>query len=145
MDGETTDASINTVTASGFTAAAALPSGTYRWISLAEVDGFSKAAKFNAQDAFSNLGLSAGLVLLKRIEATSDWFDWDIVRSPRNVISEDLYVQSSVGQNSSLIRVDIVSNGMKSRAASGNNPNVPGATYVTFNLAAFPFRYANAR
>ena len=148
---ETTDATISAVTASGFTVAAALPAGTYRWVSFAEGDGvklFKHAANASADGPFDQLGLSPASVLLKKqlgaVAANSVVFDVarDSVNLSNLIISPNAAAAESVGTGTSL---DIVSNGLKIRGAGLELNYAVGYAYVGLAFAAFPFRYANAR
>lgn len=144
---ETTDASISSITASSFVAAAALPSGTYRWISIAEMDGGVRFLKNigngSATDgAFGAAGVSPLLAIGKcSIGTTSEWNVHDNARSPTNQDSNTLQLQSTGGEGSNAT-IDKVSSGIKSRSASFN---ASGFTYLYVLFPAFTFRYANAR
>lgn len=144
--GETVDASIGNVTASGFTAASTLPSGTYRWISLAETGGFislgSYIANSSADGPFVNAMLSPALSLQKSTSGSATRLK-DSARTPTNVaqIAFDLDLPNAEDSNANSI--DNVSNGLKERAADAMN--VAPQKYITLLVAAFPFRYANAR
>lgn len=143
---ETTDASINTVTASGFTAASTLPSGTYRWISIAELSGFislnSYIANSSADGPFVNAGLSPAFSLQKSTSGSATRIK-DIARTPNNLaqIAFDLNLPAAEDPNANSI--DKVSNGIKERA--NDAMNVSAQKYITLLIAAFTFRYANAR
>lgn len=145
---ETTDATISAVTSSGFTVAAALASGTYRWVAIAEVEGFIKLSKYTGNGAvdgpFVHTNGRSGFDLVKRISAaTENWTQWDDSRTPNNVAAETGYLNqtSGTGDNSA----DRNSNGLKIRATSASQVNTGSAAYVGLHIAAFPFRYANAR
>lgn len=146
--GETTDATINTVTASGFTVAAALASGTYRWIALADTDGLLKIGKHTGNAStdgpFDHTGMAPGIFLCKLIaNAGAFWTVNDIARSKANPSSETL-LPCTTGAEGSGAAVDLLSNGAKVRTVSGNY-NDSGGSYLYAAFAAFPFRYANAR
>ena len=152
MTAETTDATISAVTASGFTVAAALPAGTYRWIALAETDVglklFKHAANAVADGPFDQLGHAPLFVLLKKhigaVAANSVVFD--VARDPDNltnlIVSPNATAAETVGTGTSL---DIVSNGLKIRGAGLELNYAAGYSYVGLSIAATPFRYANAR
>lgn len=152
---ETVDATLGTVLTNSFVVAAALASGTYRWIALAEVDGFFKLGKYtgnaNADGPFASTGQAGMLWTVKRADSTSNWQDYDRARRPYNVDFYELAFNSTAEENSASLNidtnVDIVSNGFKLRSGvlTGEGANVNGATYVYFEFAAFPFRYANAQ
>lgn len=147
-NGETTDASINTVTAGGFTAAAALPSGTYRWISIADMAGGAALRRYdsnnNSDGTFINCDQSIELAFIKTYNKAGNWFAFDSKRNPTNVVNTYLMPQSANG-DATLTSLDFVSNGVKLRL-SGQDPNsTAGDDYVMVSFPAFPFRYANAR
>lgn len=145
---ETTDATISSVTASGFAVAAAIASGTYRWISFAEVDGFLKLWKYIANGStdgpFHNDGLSASATWWKDADTgTNNWHDHDIARDPYNQSNANLIINLSDAE-SSLHGMDMTSAGVKLRNSTSGS-NLSGAKHVGISFAAFPFRYANAR
>lgn len=145
--GETTDATINTVTASGFTVAAALASGTYRWISLAEVDGFLKLGKFtgngSADGPAPNTEMLSRLITTKRTDAAASWRQVDSVINSGNPMSTFLHPNLTNGDGTAAI-CDDLSNGFKVRTSDVAD-NASAGTYVYLTIAAAPFRYANAR
>lgn len=148
---ETTDASISSVTATGFTAAAALPSGTYRWIALAECDGFLKLSKHigngSADGPRDYAGFRPAFSMFKCTNNANAMLNYDNARDQYNAESAYLLPASNsleyVGSGSTDVH-DFVSSGMKGRA-SNTGINTSGNTYVNLMIAAFPFRYANAR
>lgn len=149
---ETTDATINSVTDSGFTVAAAMATGTYRWISLAEVDGCLMLTKHDANAAvdgpFASHGLSPAFSLFKKkigaIAASGVVFD--AARNPSNLtnllLSLDTTAAEVTGTGTS---IDQVSNGSKMRGAGLEINYASGYSYVSLHFASFPFRYSNAR
>lgn len=147
--GETADSSINTVTASGFTVDGSLPSGTYRWLSLAEVEGLTKIGKYsgngNADGTFINFGASPALELNKdpMPGGNGSWFTMATKLHGPNVETNTFFMNSTTNNASGYLR-DSVSNGRKHRFAAGS-PNGAGRDYVYLVIGAFPFRYANAR
>lgn len=154
---ETTDASINTVTASGFTAAAALPSGTYRWISIAETADFARLWKSTGNGTttdgrFVLVGFAPALDLYKRADVAAPWSAHDSTRSA-NVNVLELQLNATQGENAVTdpdpAALDLVSNGVKVRTTMTDTnaaySNANGGIYVGLSIAAFPFRYANAR
>lgn len=156
---ETTDGSISAVTASGFTVAAALPSGTYRWVSLAETGGFLKLGKYtgngNANGPFIGAGMTPGLMSLKKISggtfamSFSDWVVFDTARNSSNLVSNYLLfnnTQAEVDGSPVVVdrKLDSTTGGAKIRAAY-EDTNLNGGAFVYLFIAAFPFGYANAR
>jgi hypothetical protein len=145
---ETTDASISGVTSNGFTVAAALPSGTYRWISLAELDGFirlaSHAANNSADGPYVAAGMAVGLAITKsKTGIAGDCEVHDTTRDKANPSTSRLWLNTT-GAETSNVPVDLLSSGWKARDNS-TNTNSSGATYADIFIAAAPFRYANAR
>lgn len=154
---ETTDASINTVTASGFTAASTLPSGTYRWISIAETPDFIKLWRSigngtSTDGRFAFSCFPPALDLCKRADVAAPWSVHDTARSA-NVNVLELQLNATQGENSATdpdpAAIDLVSNGTKVRTNMGDTnaaySNANGGAYIGLSIAAFPFRYANAR
>lgn len=145
---ETTDASINTVTSSGFTIAAALPTGNYRWIALAESDGFMKLGKYvgnGSADGPFNAANSPALTITKLSQSgTSGWGVIDATRDKGNPSGSSMSFELTAGETSGTNYLDQLANGFKLRQ-SAFNANVAGTTQVFISIAALPFRYANAR
>jgi len=145
---ETVDATISAVTTSGFTVAAALASGTYRWLTLAEVDGFLKLFKYTGNGAADGT-FSAGsgtplFIMQKRTDAAGGWYNYDAVRDVGNPSGSPLYWYLNNAEAAFTATYDFVSNGIKNRR-TGPDQNATGGVYVGFSINAFPFRYANAR
>lgn len=153
--GETVDATISSVNSSGFTVAAALASGTYRWISIAEIDGFIKLGKYAGNGVSDGPFVSEGLCpvfsLTKSPSAAGanyEWYVFDSKRDVDNVITgSDLEMNSTNAEGISKpsYALDYVSNGRKLRSFSEGINYTSGFNYVHLSIAAFPFRYANAR
>lgn len=154
---ETTDASIGSVSASGFTAAAALPSGTYRYISIAETADFIKLWRstgngVSGDGRFVTTGFPPAFDLYKRADVAGPWSMHDSVRSA-NVNVIELQLNSTQAENGGTdpdpAAIDLVSSGTKVRTTMTDTnaaySNASGGSYVGFSIAAFPFRYSNAR
>lgn len=158
---ETVDASISTVLSNGFVAAAALASGTYRWIALAEAEGFLKCVKWVANESpdgpFSADGFMPQLMICKPSNLTGAYSGWMLVdglRMPYNAINPAAVAnqpnttaaegtrEGGSWQSSGL---DFFSNGIKIRNNNGEMNGTISDTIVGVTIAAFPFRYANAR
>lgn len=149
MAAETTDATISTVTAGGFTVAAALATDVYRWMAFAETTGFLKLGAYTGNNAspdgpFGNLGGSPLFFLQKNAgNAETSWRLFDSVRSPRNPAQALLfptfnYAEESLTANAT----DLVSNGFKLRTT---DTALNQAVKNVFMAVLAPFRYANAR
>ena len=147
---ETTDATISNVTASGFTVAAALPSGTYRWISLSEVDGFLKLFKDTGNGStdgpYDALSMMPGLYARKlSVGPTASWHVFDAARNKGNVCDKVIYFDAADAEVTETVNlVDLDSGGAKLRGTH-TYTNGSGSTFVGIAIADFPFRYANAR
>lgn len=147
QNAETTDASISAVTASGFTVAAALASGTYRWISFAEVEGFLKLWKYVANGSsdgpFHNDGLAPVATWWRDADTgTNNWHAHDTARDPYNQSNANLVINLS-DVESSQHGIDMTSSGIKLRTSTSGS-NLSGAKHVGISFGQ-PFRYANAR
>jgi len=146
---ETTDPTIGSVTASGFTVAASIPTGTYRWIAIEEIEGFTKLGKYagnSSTDGPSNYCLeSPAFNAVKVISGyTNDWINWDSAREKANVQNSGLFFNSNAPESvAASEQIDALGNGFKLRSSS-SRVNL-GGMYVYLSIAAFPFRYANAR
>ena len=119
---------------------------------FASVDGFSKVGSFigngSTDGPMVHLGFRPAWVMLKRIDAASEWNIWDIKRNPgeqplareirANLDSDETSYQHPTRSN------DFLSNGFKMRT-SDTDHNASGGTYVYLAFAKAPFKYANAR
>lgn len=148
--GETTDASISAVTASSFTAAAALPSGRYRYISIAETAGLSKMQKHSGNNSSDGPLLGSdflpGFLYVKRINVGGDnHVVFDAARNSTNPVNNVLLLNLPDAElsNSTTNLADFTSVGAKLRG-TGTNTNTTAASYVSLMFAAALFRYSNA-
>ena len=151
---ETTDATISAVTASGFTVAAALASGTYRWVALAETEGFLKLFKYTGNASADGpsvyFGLSPAMLFVKNTSAGKIWLDLDSARRSYNLNDLKLSPGTTDPENgggmggAGINAADLVSNGIKIRN-NASEINQSSLIHVGIAFAAFPFRYANAR
>lgn len=148
---ETADATISAVNSSGFTVAAALASGTYRWIALAETDGFislrSYVGNSSIDGPFYGASQQPGFIIEKGVTgSTANWNVHDTLRDPGNVADAALYTNLTVADDPSNpnVQLDINANGVKVRHFVSPY-NVNGSKYISLMIGGFPFRYANAR
>lgn len=148
---ETTDATIGSIATNSFGVAAALASGTYRWIAFAEVAGFLKLSKHianaNANGPFDYDDLLPSFCYFKnKTVASTNHVILDNVRDPYNQAGTSLMLNSSGGDNAVQTNeyVDMVSNGAKIRTTQADLNNTTNEI-VYMHIAGFPFRYANAR
>lgn len=144
---ETTDATISTVTTSGFTVAAALATGTYRWISFAETKGFlslwSYIANGSADGPCHSDGVLPSAVWWRdATTGTNNWHLHDSARDPYNPSNLNLIFNLSDAE-SSQHGMDFLAAGAKLRnSSSGSNLSGTKQIGVTFGQS---FRYANGR
>jgi hypothetical protein len=82
------------------------------------------------------------MILVKRVDSTSNWFMWDSTRSPINVGSNTLYADLANAADTSTVAVDFLSNGFKIRSAT--LANVSGGRYVFAAWAENSFAFGNA-
>lgn len=146
-DAETTDATISSVTASGFTVAAALASGIYRWIVISEISGLiklsSRLGSSSTNGPFSNDEIASNFIIEKCKDVAGEHTEFfDTARNPSNPVSSELRMNLPNGENTGTAILDSTSSGVKWRVSSA--PNVSGRNYVGIHIGQ-PFRYANAR
>lgn len=142
--GETTDATIGTILSNSFTVAAALASGTYRWIAFAEVSGFLSLSNYTANGSADGPVGNVGLLpvfMLQRSTSGSSCRVKDSVRSPYNVGSISFNLNDNTAQDTNSNSVDRLSIGFKERA--NDAMNVSGQKFITLAIGQ-AFRYANA-
>ena len=123
--------------------------GTYIAYCFHSVEGYSKVGSYtgngNADGPFVYLGFRPAWIMIKRVDASSPtgWTILDDKRVGYNVANAELFANTK-GAEEANNRNDLVSNGYKGRATSGN-VNTDGSTYQYYAVAASPFKYANAR
>jgi len=105
--------------------------------------GFSYTGNGSTDGVFVYLGLRAKLLLIKRTNATGNWYLWDTVRNTYNVVGEELYPNLS-NAAATATDLDILSNGFKMRSTAADF-NASGGTYIGFAWAEAPFAYSRAR
>jgi hypothetical protein len=164
MSAETVDASIGTVLSNSFVAAAALASGTYRWVALAEVDGFLKLTKWIANADLNGPFMAAThmpeMMICKPSNLTgagNGWMLMDGVRGAYNAINPASVANQPNTTAAEGTRaawpggfwqstgLDFLSNGLKIRNNNGEMNGTVGDVIVGLTIAHAPFRYANAR
>jgi len=114
---------------------------------FAGVEGFSKFGSYesnnNADGPFIWCGFKPAYLLLKCVDAVTNWEVRDSARSPYNVASARLLPNSSSEEDSSLT-VDFLSNGFKLVAANAAiNPSTATVIFAAFSET--PFKTATAR
>jgi hypothetical protein len=124
-------------------------SGTHVAYCFAPVAGYSSFGSYtgngSADGPFVYTGFRPAFVLMKRSDATSDWWILDNKRSAAyNVVDGFLYPNGSGGE-AVAAALDILSNGFKMRRTSPTDVNANGGTYIYAAFAEHPFQYARAR
>lgn len=118
------------------------------------VDGYSKVGSYTGNGSsdgpFVYTGFRPAFLLMKRTNATSNWYTWDAKRDVDNGIR--LYIRPNLsnaegGTSSGQQYFDFVSNGFKIVANSSafGDGNTSGATHIYLAFAEQPFKYSNAR
>lgn len=148
---ETADTTISAVGTSGFTVAAALPTGTYRWIALAERAGLIKLGKYIGNGLADGPTAWFGLRPLLSITKCADTLNtsnWDVHDGRRSVYNASQLVLQANSSGAEINNVghslDFVGYGLKVRTTS-NEYNESTKPYICVEFAEFPFKYANAR
>ena len=123
---------------------------TYVSYCFSEVEGYSKFGKYigngNSDGVFVYLGFSPAWVMYKNIEQNGgQWFIRDTKSHPDNPHNMNLAAESTQAEgHSSLIDIDLLSNGMKWRETNEGSNN-SGKDYIYFAFAESPFKYSRAR
>jgi hypothetical protein len=112
---------------------------------FAEIEGFSKFGSYTGNGSgdgpFVYCGGSPRFILIKRTDAASDWFIWDVERDSIN--PADAYLLSNTtGIETGTLGVDIISNGFKLRSTVAN---VSTGTYIFAAFMQNPFKYSTAK
>ena len=104
------------------------------------VPGFSKMGSYkgtgNANGPFVYTGFRPAMIIIKRIDATEDWWIHDDQRNPHNPVNKNLYPNSN-NATATETASDFLSNGFKLRT-SNQNWNDDGDTYVYWAWADQP-------
>ena len=112
---------------------------------FAEKKGYSKFGTYtgngNADGNFIYTGFKPALFIIKRTNAAADWEMYDNKRDGFNDDNPPLYANTT-GAEGSNDRIDILSNGFKIRASSGNL-GADGGTYIYLAFAEFPLVSSN--
>jgi hypothetical protein len=115
---------------------------------FAPVAGYSAFGSYtgngSSDGTFVFCGFRPKYVLIKRTNASNDWYIHDTSMSPFNVAKDNLLANSADSQGTSFNWLDIVSNGFKCRTAD-NGTNASGGTYIYVAFAENPFKNALAR
>jgi len=114
------------------------------------IEGYSKAGSYLGSGAadgpFIFTGFRPAFLLIKNSETGESWQLIDSTRSPHNVSNNVIYPNAAAEESAALAaaNTDLLSNGFKIRAASGNT-NDSGEIYIYLAFAESPFKFANAR
>jgi len=112
---------------------------TYVAYLFATCAGVSKCTAFTGTGTLQsiNCGFTAGsrFVLIKRTDAAGDWYVWDSARGLSSSTDPYLLLNSTAAEVTSTNWVDTTSTGFQVTAASGNNVNINGASYIALAIA----------
>ena len=119
---------------------------------FSEVAGYSKFGVYegnnDADGPFAWCGFRPAWLLIKRFDATEDWWILDVKRDTYNVVNHLLYANEPntepTPETTDNIPCDIISNGFKIRTANVNW-NALSGDYIFAAFAEQPFKYAAAR
>jgi hypothetical protein len=113
--------------------------GTYVNYLFATCAGVSKCTAFTGTGTLQtiNCGFTSGarFVLIKRTDSTGDWYVWDSSRGLSSSTDPYLLLNSTAAEVTSTNWVDTTSTGFQVTAASGNNVNINGASYIALAIA----------
>jgi hypothetical protein len=113
--------------------------GTYVAYLFATCAGVSKCTAFTGTGTLQtiNCGFTSGarFVLIKRTDSTGDWYVWDSSRGLSSSTDPYLLLNSTAAEVTSTNWVDTTSTGFQVTAASGNNVNINGASYIALAIA----------
>jgi len=117
--------------------------GTFVAYCFAEVKGFSKFGSYtgngSSDGTFIYTGFKPAFILTKKYsEAGDNWVIFDNKRAGYNVTNYRLYPNVSDAEETTVLPVDIVSNGFKFRLGTGNVNNT-GQSYIYAAFAENPF------
>jgi hypothetical protein len=106
---------------------------------FATCPGVSKVTNFTGTGALQtiNCGFTSGarFVLIKRTDSTGNWFVWDSSRGLSSSNDPYLLLNSTAAEVTSTNWVDTTSTGFQVTAASGNDVNINGASYIALAIA----------
>ena len=116
--------------------------GTYIAYCFAEKKGYSKFGSYtgngNADGTFIYTGFKPAFIIQKRYSSTGNWYLWDSVREPSNVVKKRLDADTNLAEASNYNTLDFLSNGFKFRDTN-NEWNGSGDSYIYMALAESPF------
>ena len=115
--------------------------GAYNYVAylFATCAGVSKCTSFTGTGTLQTIdcGFTSGsrFVLIKRTDSTGDWYVWDSSRGLSSSTDPYLLLNSTAAEVTSTNWVDTTSTGFQVTAASGNNVNINGASYIALAIA----------
>jgi hypothetical protein len=126
--------------------ASAVTQVAYCWAPIAGYSAFgSYTGNGLADGTFIYTGFRPRYVLIKRTDASADWFINDTSREPYNLMSVSMRANTADPEASGGgLAMDALSNGFKMRDA-GSGSNASSGTYIYAAFAENPLKYANAR
>ena len=108
---------------------------------FAEKTGYSKIGSYtgngNADGTFIYTGFKPAWVMIKRTDSTNNWIILDNKRDTDNPNNVELQANSTNAEDTSNIRLDMLSNGWKTRASTAAN-NASSGTYIYMAFAEQP-------
>ncbi len=108
---------------------------------FAPIQGYSSFGKYKGNGQgdgpFLYMGFKPRWVMFKRTDAGEEWYIYDTVRDPINVMDRKLFADINNAESQSET-LDFVSNGVKLRNSSSAF-NTNGGTYVYMAFAEHPF------
>jgi hypothetical protein len=114
---------------------------------FAEVAGYSKFGSYtgngSADGPFVYCGFRPAYLMVKRSDASYDWWIFDDTRSPSNAVNKYLSPDLADAEYTADI-MDFTANGFKIRNGS-QGWNGSGGTIIFMAFAEFPFKYSIAR
>ena len=113
---------------------------------FASIKGYSQFGKYlgnsQADGTFQYTGFRPAFVMLKKTDATSDWFMFDNKRQGYNPQNEGLRPNTSAAELTDDY-MDLVSNGFKLKSTN-TELNNGGSPYIYMAFAEFPFVSSNS-
>lgn len=139
---------ITNVGANSFQIGSGQATGTYDYLVISEVTGFSVIDKYvgnaSADGPFYAGPASPAMVMGKNISATASWLMVDAARDTSNVVKSSLSPDTSSAESTATNRLDFAATGFKVRD-SNSLINGSGNTVVFVAFAKTPAKYSNAR
>tara|TARA_R110002050_G_scaffold107309_1_gene217698 strand:- start:659 stop:3070 length:2412 start_codon:yes stop_codon:yes gene_type:complete len=121
---------------------------TYIAYCFTDIDQYCMAGVYsgngNADGTYVALNFRPSWVMIKRTDASADWWILDNKRNSSNVVDLRLRPNSSSAEEGPDATFDFVANGLKIRG-NYSTLNASGGTYIYLAFAEQPFKYSNAR